>query len=243
MELETKEVIILCGGLGSRLREIVSDRPKPMADFNGKPFLDILIRNLVKFGIKKIILSTGYMSEVIESYLHVWNDIVEVEIVKEKELLGTGGAVRNALSNVKGDNFFIVNGDSYCQTDMLKMEKQHFNVQAGLTMLLTQVNAPKQFGTVAIDENNNVLEFIEKNKVSKSITYSRLTAQLVNAGVYLFNRSALLNFPKVDKFSLEFDVFPKLISQSFYGFVTKAPLYDIGTAESYARAVKVLGNK
>jgi len=241
--LKTKEVIILCGGLGSRLRDVVSDRPKPMADFNGKPFLDILIRNLVNFGIERIILSTGYMSEVIEKSLHAWNEIANVCFVKEKELLGTGGAVKNALDKTTAEDFFIVNGDSYCQGDMIEMEQQHFDSNAIFTMLLTQVDNAREFGTVEVAENNKVQNFIEKNINEIHYPDSKPVPKLVNAGVYLCNRKALINFPDLDQFSLEYDVFPGLISHSFYGFITDAPLFDIGTAKSYANAVKVLGNK
>jgi len=236
--LKTKEVVILCGGLGSRLRDVVADRPKPMADFNGRPFLDILIHNLVVSGIEKLILSTGYLSEVIEDNIHVWKEMVDVQVVKETELLGTGGAVKNSLSNIVGDNFFIVNGDSYCQGEMLQMEIEHRDNQADFTMLLTQVSDARAFGTVIIDENNKVQKFIEKNKSTTNIS----GYQLVNAGVYLCNRNALMSLPKERKFSLEYDFFPKLISKSFYGYVTEAPLYDIGTAQSYANAVKILGS-
>jgi D-glycero-alpha-D-manno-heptose 1-phosphate guanylyltransferase len=241
--LQTKEAIILCGGLGNRLRSVVSDRPKPMADFNGKPFLDILIRRLASLGIEKVILSTGYMSEIIEENLHAWSNITDVVIVKENELLGTGGAVKNSLSKVNAENFFIINGDSYCQGDIIEMEKQHFDKKAHFTMLLTQVNDASQFGSVVVDTNNKVLKFVEKNREDKQQVKIRLADKLVNAGIYLCSRRALSAFPEQYKFSLEYDVFPKLISHHFYGFITSAPLYDIGTAQSYANAVKVLGNK
>ena len=240
--LNSKTAIILCGGLGSRLRDVVSDRPKPMADFQGRPFLDILIRHLVSFGIENIILSTGYMSEVIENNLHAWNSIANVCIAKEEELLGTGGAVKNAIGHTTAENFFIVNGDSYCKGDLISMEQQHFDNKANLTMLLTKVEDAREFGTVEVNNHYEVQQFIEKNIDKKCYPESKLVTKLVNAGIYLCNRTALMSFPKADKFSLEYDVFPELISHSFYGFITDAPLFDIGTAKSYANAVKILGN-
>lgn len=234
-KLLLKEAVILCGGLGTRLREVVSDRPKPMADFNGMPFLEFLVDSLIAQGIKKVHISTSYMSEFIIRETTTWDKSIEINIIEEKELLGTGGAIGHAFHFVDAEEILILNGDSYCQVNLTEMAASHYENNAQVTMLTTFVDNCSTFGTVEMDSNNAVSHFIEKQNINKK--------GLVNAGIYIVNKSSYKQFNQQVKYSLEYDVFPYMIGHSFYTYVVSSPLYDIGTPESYERACAELGRQ
>ena len=231
-QVKLKEAIILCGGLGTRLKSVVSDRPKPMADFNGQPFLLFLINFLSCSGIETIILSTGYMSMYVEKFFIDFQLPVDIKIIKEPQQLGTGGAVKYAANWITGESFFVLNGDSFCQVDLAELELFHVKKKSLITMLLTIVDDPSSFGTVLIDEKKRVIEFQEK-KVSKQ-------SNLINAGLYLFDSKIMDIFPEQLEFSLEYDVFPKLTKKQIWGYQVNSRLYDIGTPETYAKTIAEL---
>lgn len=231
--LAISEAVVLCGGLGSRLREVVNDRPKPMADFHGQSFLEFLLNELHQQGITRVILSTGYMSDYISQRVEEWSTQLAIEVVVESELLGTGGAIANAINMVQGQEFFVLNGDSFCQTDFEHVVAFHYRNNAQATIVATQVDDISAFGSIDLTRDGQVLKFTEKQGVK--------SAGLVNAGIYIFNKILYNQLSQKQKFSLEYDIFPKLIKQSFYCYVVSSPLYDIGTPDSYQRALVELG--
>src|SRR3989344_9142075 len=111
--MKLAQALILVGGLGTRLQPVVRDVPKPMADVNGRPFLEYVINHLKKFGVKEIILATGHMHEKIESYFGDGSKFgVKIKYSVETQPLGTGGAVRLARLLI-GERFLLVNGDTW----------------------------------------------------------------------------------------------------------------------------------
>ncbi|REL34825.1 nucleotidyltransferase family protein [Thalassotalea euphylliae] len=230
--LKTKEAIILVGGLGTRLSAVVNDRPKPMADFNGRPFLSFLLDYLQKSGVERVILSAGYKADYIKCHLGLIETNIMLTIVEENEPLGTGGAVKNALAQVQSESFFVLNGDSFCQCDLDLMEHHHQMSNAQITMLLTQVEDASAFGTVSLNGQGQLTAFEEKSPVKRQ--------GLVNSGVYLFEKPITASFPRDNQFSLEHDFFPKVLSKTV-GFTVNSPLYDIGTPASYRNACLKLG--
>ena len=120
------EAVILVGGLGTRLRSVVSDRPKPMAEVNGKPFLSLILDSLVDGGIKHVILATGYKGEFISNYYGDTYRNIKLDYSQNKKL-GTGGAVRQALGFLinKRMPFFVLNGDSFIELEFARMYSQH----------------------------------------------------------------------------------------------------------------------
>ncbi len=223
------DVVILIGGQGSRLREVVSDRPKPMAEINGIPFLDILINYYLGFGFKRFIMCVGYMADFIESYYKEKRcDGLEMLFSREDALLGTGGAVKNAEKLINNDSFFVLNGDSFCPVDLTRFVHFHTLKRALLSMALAETDAPADFGQIILDESGRVTQFKEKSGGNSS--------SFINAGIYLFDKKILSIIPPGRKYSLEYDLFPTLIGKEFYGFVTGERLLDIGTPERYETA-------
>ena len=223
------DIIILCGGMGTRFREVYSDRPKSLAPIYEKPFLDILIEPYIKAGFSRFILATGHMSEYIETYYADKNIDAEIEISRESEPLGTAGAVKNAASKIRSQDFFVMNGDSYCPIDPHEFYKFHSskpNAMASVVLSLPDNRA--DIGGVSMDHVScKITSFKEKSKGTH-----------VNAGVYIFNKNLLEKIPQSKNVSLEFDTFPSLVGKGFYGFVTDNKMTDIGTKERYRSALK-----
>ena len=228
------KTIILAGGLGTRLRAMISDKPKPMVQICGKPFLEWQIELLKRFNLRDIILSVGYMGNEIKNYFGNGKKFdVGIEYAEEEEPLGTGGALKNAKSYVFRENKFIVmNGDTYLNTDFIDFIKFHEEKNGLATIALAKVNDPHRYGSVKIDRNCKVAEFIEKSDKS----FGR-----VNAGVYIFDSSIYRYMPDKDKFSLEYDFFSMLLeTKRIFGYKTNCYFRDLGTPEDYKKMQKEL---
>jgi len=219
------QALILVGGLGTRLRTIVSDRPKPMAMIHGKPFLEYQVEFLKKNGINDIILSTGYMGEKIEEYFNSGEKLgISIRYVKEKELLGTGGAIKNA-KNMLDEQFFVLNGDSIFLIDVNNMIKFHKENHSDATLALAKVNDRSRYGNVHVDSKFQITGFVEKGNSD---------GRLVSGGVYYFEKSCFQWDSLPEKFSIENDFFPKLvIEKKVFGFVSNSYFIDIGTVDDH----------
>lgn len=222
------DVVILCGGVGARLGCEAEGNPKSMVDINGRPFLDILIEYVSSFGFIRFILCTGYKSDFIEDYYLKKDTAVQFLISEEKTPLGTGGAIKNAEPLIKSDRIFALNGDSLCHTSFKKLQEFHQKKKSRLSLVLTKVKKPKDFGTVRLSETNEILGFAEKIPSDKPA--------YVNSGIYLFETNLLSEIPPGENVSLEYDFFPSLVGKGMYGYVVKAKLFDIGTPERLAVA-------
>lgn len=219
------DVLVLCGGKGKRLKALISDRPKPMAEVNKKPFLDILIEYVAGFGFRRFVLCTGYMADYIEAYYKNKPSGLDILFSAEKEPLGTAGGIKNAESLLKSNPFLALNGDSICRVDLKKFLDFHINKKALSSIALANINDASDYGRVSIDKENRVLNFIEKQGSGRDY---------VNAGVYFLDRSILSLIRKNEKTSLEKDVFPVMAkSGRSFGFVTNEKLFDIGTPDRF----------
>ena len=228
MNLKDIDVIILCGGLGKRLRPAVSDRPKALAEIKDKTFLDILIDNLLEHGFKNIILCVGYLKEQIKDHFNYETDY-NIEFSEEEYPLGTGGALKNARSLIKSDTFMVMNGDSICNVDFKDFFDFHIDKKAVLSMVLTRSQDGEDYGNVALDNSRNITSFKEKVDSKGEC--------LINAGVYMMQNEIFSYMPDETSFSLEYDLFPKLITNKCYGYIIENELLDIGTPERYQIAI------
>jgi len=221
------DVVILCGGLGTRLRTVVSDRPKPMAEVDGRPFVHILVDHVASFGYRRFILCAGYKAETIKEYFKTATMPVEVVVSIEPQPMGTGGALKHAAGLLKSDDVIVMNGDSFCAVDYAKLIDEHRARQADVTITAVQVKAASEFGSMRVDKSGRVTAFSEKQGGGQG---------LVNAGVYVFRRAAIETMPLTIPLSLEKDVFPKLTASRLFAHLVRGPLLDIGTPESYEKA-------
>lgn len=220
--------IILAGGLGTRLRAVVHDRPKVLAEIRGRPFLAYLLKSLVVAGVRHAVLCTGYLGEQLKStFAHAYQGM---RLVYSHELspLGTGGAVRAAISHVASDPVLVMNGDSYCETDFSALWNWHNSRAAEATLVATHVPDTARYGRVFLDDQGVVTAFQEKGRNSGP--------GWINAGVYLIGRRLLSTIPADRAISLERDIFPTWIGQGLYGYAGQGRFLDIGTPETYAAA-------
>ncbi|URZ14865.1 nucleotidyltransferase family protein [Clostridium felsineum] len=222
------QALILVGGLGTRLRSIVKDRPKPMALIEDKPFLEYLIRNLKKNGIKDIILATGYMSEIIEDYFKDGREFgVNIVYSKENVQLGTAGAIKNAEKYIK-DEVFVLNGDTYFDVDFKKLYEFHKNTNSIFTMVLRKIADASRYGAVECDKENKITSFVEKGETSKS--------DYINGGIYIIKKKILNLIENEKKVSLEKEVIPKVLrEEKIYGYGCGNYFIDIGIPEDYIK--------
>lgn len=231
-DTEHVDVVILCGGMGTRLKAIIDDKPKPMAEIDKRPFIDILIGHISTFGFQRFILCAGYKAELVQEYYKNKKCRVEILIRKEQELLGTGGAVKNAWPLIDSNPFLVLNGDSFLDMDLYKFVEFHLEKKALLSIALIDAKDTNGYGSIETDSSDRIVKFREKEEKSQE--------SMINAGVYLFNREIFSLMPSNKKFSLEYDFFPKIVGSKFYGYLTKGFFIDIGTPERYMQAKQLL---
>jgi len=220
------EAIVLAGGFGTRLREVVPDLPKPMAPEAGKPFLEILLCSLARKGFTRAVLSLGFMSEKIISHFGDGYAGIDLKYEVESQPLGTGGAIRAALTRCTKDHAFIFNGDTYLDVEADEIERLWQTSQHPV-IVVREVPDVERFGSVEMREGR-VQRFLEKGNTGPG---------LINAGCYVMSRDMLNDFPLGKPFSLETDFFAENLQRiRFEGFVTHGRFIDIGVPEDYARA-------
>lgn len=222
------DAVILAGGLGTRLRSVVSDRPKVLAEVGGRPFLELLLDQVAAAGIRRTILCTGYLGDQVETRLGPSYKDVALLYSREAEPLGTGGALRLALPKIASPAVLVLNGDSYCDWDADDLYGAHRRSRAQATMLLVRVSDARRFGRVVVDGSGRIVRFTEKSDDP--------SPALINAGIYLLARGIIERLEPGKPLSLEREVFPTLIGHGLYGHPTRGQLWDIGIPEAYAEA-------
>jgi NDP-sugar pyrophosphorylase family protein len=220
--------VILAGGLGTRLRSVVADKPKVLAPIHGRPFLAYLMDQLANAGLRRIVLCTGYKSEMVEADIGQRFNGMDVVYSIEQTPLGTGGALRLAVPKFESESVLVMNGDSYVSADFESYLEWFNSVDARAALYLTSVNDTQRYGRVKISRSGCIEIFEEKKNITG--------AGWINAGIYLLKRDVVETIPRDEPYSLEKDLFPQLIGNGLYGFQEKADFIDIGTPVSYAAA-------
>jgi len=223
------KTIILAGGLGTRLRRAVPDRPKPMALVAGRPFLDYVILRLIQAGLCDITLSIGYRGNTIRDHFGSdWNG-ANISYAEENEPLGTGGAVAYAAGNAGAEPLMIVNGDTFLDLDFaaLRLWRQSRGPTSSFAMVLRRVEDVSRYGAVSCD-SEIVTGFAEKGLAGPG---------LINAGVSIIDQGVFSRFGLSGRFSLETDLIqPNLAALRPTAYITDAFFIDIGVEEDFRRA-------
>ncbi len=223
--------IILAGGLGTRLRDSVSDLPKPMAPIEDKPFLNYVLDYLIAQGVSEVILATGYMHEAIEKYYGESYRSISIQYSVEESPMGTGGAINKALDLID-DQAFVINGDTFFQPNLSQLLEFHNAKNANLTLALKLMHDSDRYGAVTIDKNGRIIQFQEKAFREECI---------INAGIYVVNKSLTDDYTADQKFSWEQDIMEaKVNTEDFYGLTFEWPFIDIGIPEDYEKAQRLL---
>jgi D-glycero-alpha-D-manno-heptose 1-phosphate guanylyltransferase len=218
------EAIVLAGGLGTRLRSVVTDLPKPMAPIGGTPFLEYILKYLEKNGIKRVILSVGYKWEIIKEYFG--NSFKGMELIYsvEDEPLGTGGAIQKAIAQVISKEVYIINGDTFFDVDLKSLTLKD---DSQLMLSLKHMEKFDRYGCVESDGNNLVTAFTEKE-------YRDIGN--INGGIYLASRDIFNGFNLENIFSFEEFMQNNFKQLKISSNVFENYFIDIGIPEDYEKA-------
>jgi NDP-sugar pyrophosphorylase family protein len=215
------DVIVLCGGLGTRLNGVLGGTPKPMAPIEGEPFLEILIEHAARQGFRRFILCVGHGAQEIENHFHDGNGRTFL-FSREPEPLGTAGALKLCAPLRRSEVSLVMNGDSFCDLDLDGLLERHVRRGGRGAIAVVPSAGRADGGFVEFGADGRISVF--KEKISQGAAH-------INAGVYALGRRAFEEIPEGRPCSLEREIFPALIAAGLYAFPVEGPLYDIGTPE------------
>lgn len=220
------DAIILCGGAGLRLRS-VTGAPKSMAPIAGRPFLELLLRQLKRYSVERVILAVGYRSKAIRS--HFGEQVFGLQLAYSTELspLGTGGALRQASDLIESELALVMNGDSYTDVDIYQFVDRHRESRADVSILAVPVDGRSDCGALIVREGDRINGFHEKEETPGS--------KYINAGMYLMSRGIARRIRLGEQVSLEHEVFPRWVAEGKYirAHADGARCVDIGTPDRY----------
>lgn len=220
--------VILAAGHGTRLMPLTKNLPKPMLKVSDKPFLEYLILQLKRDGIKEILICVGHLSKKIIDYFEDGSTLGVKINYSKSNVMGTAGELKNAKEILKfHKNFIVMNGDSIFNVDIKKLLDFHTNTEALASVCLRKIQDTNRYGAVVLSEDNKITNFSEKNSTGPG---------LINAGIYVINKKALDIIPKGIS-SIEKDIFPKLVKQKkLFGLLMDGFFIDMGTPNDFKRA-------
>lgn len=222
------QMIILCGGLGTRLRDVIGESQKTMVDIKGSPFLKNLIDYYRTENIKDFILACGYKSEEVMNYFKDGSAFgVNIEYAIEDTALGTGGAIKNCLLKIKNDYVLVTNGDTLLNESLDGLLNIFMDTNSDMSIMVKKIKDSERYGTITLDKENNIYikSFDEKVKSDEEV--------IVNAGVYVLKKSLIEKIPD-KKISLESELIPVWLKNGIKisACLTEKDFLDIGTRES-----------
>jgi NDP-sugar pyrophosphorylase family protein len=228
------QAVLLAGGLGTRLRSLVNDRPKVMADVAGRPFLELQLERLKSSGIRDVVICAGYLHEMIQRYFGNGSGYgLSIRYSIERELRGTGGALKQA-EHLLAPTFLLCNGDTYVDADLEKFQREHHSHTGSDlaclgTIAVSEVRDTRAYGLVMSDRQLRILKFCEKQPKAQS--------GYASAGVYMLERALLDLIPYSGSVSLEHAVIPQALRAGwhFYASQLQGSFIDLGTPAGYRK--------
>ncbi|MBR1783882.1 MAG: nucleotidyltransferase family protein [Bacteroidales bacterium] len=220
------EAVILAGGFGTRLRQVVSDLPKPMAPVAGRPFLCHLLDRL-QGCYDHVVLATGYMHEAVEEYFGSNYGGIKIDYARETKPLGTGGAIVNALASCREERITVLNGDTLFDIAHSQFIQQADALPSRLVVATRRVPDAGRYGALLTDEDSRIVAFAEKRADG--------APGQINGGIYRMQRQLLDAWKPGAAFSFEQEVLQQL-AEPFYAIPSEAYFIDIGVPDDYHRA-------
>jgi len=235
--LSGTDIVILAGGLGTRIKPVLGDVPKLLAPIEDRTYLDYLFDWLEGFGARRVILSLGHLADQVIDYIQAHpHATIIVETVVERAPLGTAGALRLVRPHVKSEISLVMNGDSWIGCDLALFAATHRAGGADASILCVRVEDAGRYGLVDVDPKGRIRAFHEKQP--------NAGPGLINAGVYAFSKAAWDTLSEVEGPSLERDFFQTRPPSTLAAYdAGNVPFIDIGTPESLARAAQIIGGK
>ena len=228
------DVVVLAGGLGTRLAGVLDGAPKILAPVRGQPYIAFLLSWLRRFGARRVIFCLGHLADQVEVWLaNHPQDRMRIETVREPEPAGTAGALRYAAPKLQAAQVMVLNGDSFIDGDLVAFLDDFHAAGASAAVMCVEVPDTSRYGRVELDENGWITRFAEKDPAASGAGY-------INAGVYLFSRAFLAGSAVLAAASLEREVFAAAAPGTIRGYATLGTFHDIGTPESLAAAAGIL---
>lgn len=221
-------VAILAGGKGTRLSSVMPDQQKVVSKVKEHPFLEYILSQLDKAGFKDVVICTGYLGDQVEIAFGDNYQNLSLSYSREVSALGTAGSLRKAFPLLNSETVLVMNGDSFCEVGFKRFWQFHLDKNSNASLVLTSVSDTSSYGKVELSNDNSIISFQEKKAGSG--------AGLINAGIYLINKSLFAEIPENKEISIEKEVFPKWIGRGFYGYRGSNNFIDIGKPENYAKA-------
>jgi mannose-1-phosphate guanylyltransferase len=207
------QVVILAGGLGTRLRPVTETTPKVMINILGKPFLEHKLNQIKNFGINDVVLCVGYLGNLIKDYFGNGTKFgVNIEYAYEKELLGTAGAIKNTEAFIVKSPFVVINGDTYSNINLKDLSFFHQIHAYPITMAITSATNPIEQELVEI-KDNVVNRFYKRGTLEHKAHLLKNLNPQINAGAYVLDKNILNLIPRGKKTSLEMEIFPSLVGK------------------------------
>ncbi|MGC8812847.1 sugar phosphate nucleotidyltransferase [Dictyoglomus sp.] len=225
--------VIMAGGEGTRLRPLTITRPKPMTYVVGKPIMEHIINLLSEQGFRELTATLYYLPEIIQEYFadgSNWN--VNLDYSIEESPLGTAGSVKYALKNKPKERILIISGDALTDFNLNEAIKFHEEKEALVTVVLTSVENPLEYGVVIINEDGRIIKFLEKP------SWGEVFSDNVNTGIYILEPEVLDYIPENQPFDFSKDLFPMLLEKGapIYGYLAQGYWCDIGNLEQFLQA-------
>jgi mannose-1-phosphate guanylyltransferase len=222
--------MLLAAGLGTRLRPLTYELPKPMVPILGRPVMEHILRLLARHGFDEVVANLHYFPDLIRNRFGDGSDYgMRLAYSYEPELMGTAGGVRNVRDHFGGQTFLIISGDALTDVDLTKLWEAHKRKGGIATLALKGVDDPSQLGVVIVNEDGRIQGFQEKPDPAEALS------NLGNCGIYVFEPQIFDYFPEREFVDWAMDVFPRLLEEdvSFYGHEIEEYWNDVGSLEEY----------
>ena len=227
------KAVVMAGGEGTRLRPMTANQPKPLLPVVNRPIMEHVLRLLKRHGMEETVVTVQFLAALVRNYFGDGEDVgMSLQYATEETPLGTAGSVKNAEDALKDDTFLVISGDALTDMDLTEMVRFHKDNGALVTVGLTRVPDPLEFGIVIADEDGRIQRFLEKP------TWGQVFSDTVNTGVYIMEPEVLAEVSAKESVDWSHDVFPKLLQRGapIYGYVSDKYWEDVGTLESYLKA-------
>ena len=223
----------MAGGEGTRLRPMTANQPKPLLPVANRPIMEHVLRLLKRHGFEETVVTVQFLAALVRNYFGDGEDVgMHLQYATEETPLGTAGSVKNAEDALKDDTFLVISGDALTDMDLTEMVRFHKDKGALVTVGLTRVPDPLEFGIVITEEDGRIQRFLEKP------TWGQVFSDTVNTGVYIMEPEVLAEVSAKESVDWSHDIFPKLLQRGapIYGWVSERYWEDVGTLESYLKA-------
>jgi mannose-1-phosphate guanylyltransferase/phosphomannomutase len=227
------KAVVMAGGEGTRLRPMTANQPKPLLPVANKPIMEHVLRLLRRHGFNETVVTVQFLASMVRNYFGDGEDWgMSLQYATEETPLGTAGSVKNAEDALRDEPFLVISGDALTDIDLTELVRFHKDNGALVTVALTRVPDPLEFGIIIVDDDGRIQRFLEKP------TWGQVFSDTVNTGIYVMEPEVLSEFGAGEIADWSGDIFPRLLERGapLYGYVADGYWEDVGTHESYLKA-------